>query len=246
MCDLDCLKWRVPIEFTQYGFRCCFGWVTVLWMTLFVLVANPSHASEWNTVDTTTDGIQVLRKEVGDSTLVAFRGIGIVESPLPLVATVILDTNRRLEWIEGLDDSKIIRWGDNDSFIEYDHIDMPILMKDRDFVSKITMSFDLSKAELVFQYQPSVDPSVPHTNYIRGELIDATFILSSIDDDKKTKVDASFLCDPKGSIPKWLVNFFLKDWPKKTFRNLRKEVLKPDISVDTRFAKLLKRPIIDR
>ncbi len=55
------------------------------------------------------------------------------------------------------------------------------------------------------------------TNYIRGELIDATFILSSIDDDKKTRVNASFLCDPKGSIPKWLVNFFLKDWPKKTF-----------------------------
>jgi hypothetical protein len=212
-----------------------------LCMALFVLVAQPGHASEWNIVDTTTDGIQVLRKEVGDSTLVAFRGIGVVEAPLPLVATVILDTNRRLEWIEGLDDSRIIRWGENESFIEYDHIDMPIFMKDRDFVSKITMSFDLSKMEMVFHYQPSDDPSIPPTDYIRGELIDATFILSSIDGDKKTKIDASFLCDPKGSIPKWLVNFFLKDWPKKTFRNLRKEVLKPDISVDTRFSKLLKR-----
>jgi len=216
--------------------------VAGLCLALFVIVAHPSHASEWNTVDRTTDGIQVLRKEVGDSTLVAFRGIGIVEAPLPLVATVILDTSRRLEWIEGLDDSRIIRWGDNDSFIEYDHIDMPIFMNDRDFVSKITMSFDLSKTELVFHYQPADDPSVPRTNYIRGELIDATFILSSIDDDKKTKVDASFLCDPKGSIPKWLVNFFLKDWPKKTFRNLRKEVLKPDISVDKRFSKLFNEP----
>ena len=84
-------------------------------------------------------------------------------------------------------------------------------------------------------------PLFPVPTIIRGELIDATFILSSIDDDKKTRVDASFLCDPKGSIPKWLVNFFLKDWPKNTFRNLRKEVLKPDISVDTRFSKLLKR-----
>jgi hypothetical protein len=212
-------------------------------MALFVLAAHPSHASEWNTVDRTTDGIQVLRKETGDSTLVAFRGIGIVEAPLPLVATVILDTNRRLEWIEGLYDSRITHWNDNDSFIEYDHIDMPLFMSDRDFVSKITMSFDLSKTELVFHYQPADDPSAPRTDYIRGELLDATFILSSIDDDKKTKVDASFLCDPKGSIPKWLVNFFLKDWPKKTFRNLRKEVLKPDISVDTRFSKLLKRDL---
>lgn len=238
MSDLDCQKWKVPIEFTQ---GCCFGWVTWLCMAFFVLAAHPVHASEWTTVDTTTDGIEVLRKEVGDSTLVAFRGIGVVESPLPLVATVILDTNRRLEWIEGLDDSRIIRWGDNDSFIEYDHIDMPIFMSDRDFVSKITMSFDQSKTELVFHYQPADDPSAPRTSYIRGELLDATFILSSIDDDKKTRVDASFLCDPKGSIPKWLVNFFLKDWPKKTFRNLRKEVLKPDISVDTRFSRPVKR-----
>jgi len=240
MSDLDYLKWRDPIEFTPGGSR-CFGWVTWLCMAFFVLGAHPGHASEWNTVDTTTDGIEVLRKEVGDSTLVAFRGIGMVEAPLPLVATVIVDTDRRLEWIEGLFDSRIIRWGENDSFIEYDHIDMPIFMSDRDFVSKITMSFDLSKKELIFHYQPADDTSAPRTSYIRGKLLDATFILSSIDDDKKTKVDASFLCDPKGSIPKWLVNFFLKDWPKKTFRNLRKEVLKPDISVDARFSKLLKR-----
>jgi hypothetical protein len=240
MSDLNRLKWRVPSEFYQGDSLCRFGWMAALCIVLFVLLAHLSHASEWYTVDSTTDGIEILRKEVGDSTLVAFRGIGVVEAPLTLVATVIFDTNRRLEWIEGLDDSKIIRWGDEDSFIEYDHIDMPIFMKDRDFVSKIIMSFDLSKKEMVFHYQPSDDPSVPPTDYIRGELIDATFILSSIDDDKKTRVDASFLCDPKGSIPKWLVNFFLKDWPKKTFRNLRKEVLKSDISVDTRFAKLLK------
>jgi hypothetical protein len=237
----NCLNWKVPVKFYQGDSLCRLGWMAGLCIALTVLLAHLSHASEWYTVDSTTDGIQILRKKVDDGTLVAFRGIGIIEAPLPLVATVIFDANRRLEWIEGLDDSKIIRWGDEDSFIEYDHIDMPIFMKDRDFVSKIIMSFDLSKKEMIFHYQPSDDPTAPRTNYIRGELIDATFILSSIDNDKKTKVDASFLCDPKGSIPKWLVNFFLKDWPKTTFRNLRKEVLKPDIAVDTRFARLLKR-----
>lgn len=241
MSDLNRLKWRIPIECSQRDCLRRFRWTAGSCIVLFVLLTHLSHASEWYTVDSTTDGIQILRKEVDDSTLVAFRGIGVVEAPLALVATVIFDTNRRLEWIEGLDESRIIRWGDKDSFIEYDHIDMPIFFKDRDFVSKIIMSFDLPKKEMVFKYHPSDDPSVPRTNFIRGELIDATFILSSIDDDKKTRVDASFLCDPKGRIPKWLVNFFLKDWPKTTFRNLRKEVQKPDISVDTRFAKLLKR-----
>jgi hypothetical protein len=204
------------------------------------LLPQLSHASEWYPVDNTSDGIQVFRKEVGDSGLVAFRGIGVVEAPLPLVATVIFNTDRRREWIDGLVDSRILRWRDEDDFVEYDHIGLPFFIKDRDFMSKVKMSFNLSKKEIVFHYQPSNEPSAPPTNYIRGELIHATFILSSIDDDKKTRVDAEFLCDPKGWIPKWLVNFFLNDWPTTTFRNLRKEVLK-DLAVDTRFSQLLER-----
>jgi len=214
--------------------------ITVLGLciALIALSAQLSHASEWYSVDNTTDGIKIFRKEVGDSGLVAFRGIGVVEAPLPLVATVIVNTDRRREWIDGLVDSRILRWRDEDNFVEYDHIGLPFFIKDRDFVSKVKMSFDLSKKEMVFHYQPSNEPSAPRTDYIRGELIHATFILSSIDNDKMTRVDAEFLCNPKGWIPKWLVNFFLNDWPKTTFRNLRKEVLK-DLSVDTRFSQLL-------
>ena len=238
MSDPNNLKWRAPIGFSQSGSRRHVLRLVGLCIALFALLPHLSHASEWQPVDNTTDGIQIFRKEVKGSELVAFRGIGVVDAPLPLVATVIFDTDRRREWVVGLVDSRIIRWGDKDNFIEYDHIGMPFFIKDRDFVLIGKMSFDLSKKEMVFHYHPSDDPSAPRTNYIRGEMIDVTFILSSIDNDKKTRVDAEFLCDPKGWIPKWLVNFALKDWPKTTFRNLRKEVLK-DVSVDTRFSQLL-------
>jgi hypothetical protein len=213
-----------------------------LGIALIVLLAQPGNAAEWQSVDTTDDGIEIFRKEA-DERLVAFRGVGIVEAPLSLVATVIFDTGRRQEWIEGLVDSRVIRWVGDDNFIEYDHIDMPIFFEDRDFVSKITMSFDLS-GKMTFHYQPADDPSAPRTSYIRGELLDATFILSPLDNGKKTKVDAQFLSDPKGWIPKWLVNFFVRDWPKKTFRKLRKELQKPGLSVDSRFSNLLPRESI--
>jgi hypothetical protein len=97
---------------------------------------------------------------------------------------------------------------------------------------------------MTFHYQPTDDPTAPRTSYIRGELLDATFILSPLDNGKKTRVDAKFLSDPKGWIPKWLVNFFVKDWPKRTFRKLRKEVQKPGLSVDPRFSNLLPRESI--
>jgi hypothetical protein len=239
------LKWSPILDFSQCDSHRRFERILALCIAFFALLPHLSHASEWHSVNNTSDGIQIFRKEVNDSGLIAFRGIGVVNAPLPLVATVILDTDRRREWITGLVDSRIIRWEDEYHFIEYDHIGMPLIIKDRDFVSNIEISFDLTGKILVFHYQPSNDPSAPRTNFIRGELIDVTFILRSIDNDKKTWVDAVFLCNPKGWIPKWVVNFFLNGWPKTTFRALRKEVLK-NISVDTRFSTLLKSGITGR
>jgi START domain. len=204
-----------------------------------LLLANPGHASEWQPVLTTSDGIQVFKKDASAIGLIEFRGIGVVEAPLPVVATVIFDTDRRRAWIKGIVESRILRWEGVDTFIEYDHIDMPLFFSDREFVSRIHMRFDRSRKEVVFHFQPSDDPSAPHTGYLRGEMLKMTFLLSSIDEDRSTRIDAEVLCDPKGWIPRWLVNLFLEDWPKTTFRNLRKEVGRSDISVDPRFSVLL-------
>jgi hypothetical protein len=35
--------------------------------------------------------------------------------------------------------------------------------------------------------------------------------------------------DPRGSVPKFLVNMVQKSWPHKTITSLRKQVAKPDI-----------------
>lgn len=227
------------IQIRDSGSRRCSGRAAWFSLALFVLLANPAFASEWQSVLNTSDGIQIFEKESDAGGLIEFRGNGVVEAPLPLVATVIFDTGRRREWIKGLAESRILRREGNDDYIEYDHIDMPIFFEDRDFVSRIRIHFDRSTKELVFHYQPSEDASAPHAGYIRGEMLNMTFHLRSLDHDRSTAVDAEFLCDPKGWIPKWLVNFFLKDWPKVTFRNLRKEVLRSDISIDPRFADLL-------
>jgi START domain len=244
MSDPNNFKWRVFIAFSHSDSRRSWGRVAGLGIALIVFLAYLGHAAEWQSVETTDDGIEIFRKEAGDR-LVAFRGVGVVDAPLPLVATVIFNTDRRKEWIAGLVDSRIIHWGGKDNFVEYDHIDMPLFFRDRDFVSKVTMSFDMT-GQITFHYQPADDPSAPRTSYIRGELLDTIFILSSIDNGMKTQIDAEFLCDPKGWIPKWLVNFFVKDWPERTFRNLRKELQKSDLSVDARFSKLLPPKIFKR
>ena len=221
------------------------GGRTWFFLVPLLLAANAGHASDWRPVVTTPDGIGIFQKEATESGLIAFRGVGVVEAPLPVVATVIFDTSRRKDWIKGLAESRVVRWESMDHYVEYDHIAMPMFFSDRDFVSRVQVRYDRFKEELVFHYQPSDEPEAPQTGYLRGEMLNMTFLLRSVNEGRSTRIDAEFLSDPKGWIPAWLVNLFLRDWPTTTFRSLRREVQRPGIAADPRIVELLEPGPID-
>ena len=216
-------------------------------MTLFFLILSlfthpqPSfaQADEWIAVKTTSDGIKVDKKEVTGSPVLAFRGEGVVNAPLTKVATIIFDTKRAPEWIEDLDSSKIVKWISDDEWVEYDHVKTPpIIMKDRDFVSKVKLTIDAKNKVIRFLYLNTVDADAPETSYIRGDLMNTTFTLTSIDNDQHTRVVGEIHCDPKGSVAKWIVNFFQSDWPVDTLRNLQKQAAKSDVKDDQKIVTL--------
>jgi hypothetical protein len=203
-----------------------------------------ASAADWELTDKTDDGITTYKMEIPGSDVLAFRGQGDVDAPLGLIATIIFDCTRGTEWIEDLEASKVLRWTSPTEFIEYDHIGTPFVMKDRDFVTKVTMEPDPAAKKLTITYKSVDDPSAPQTSYVRGEMIHATFVLTSLANDARTHVDADIHADPKGSVPKWIVNFFQKSWPANTFRNLRKQAKKSDVKMDPRFAEVLTRGVI--
>jgi hypothetical protein len=195
---------------------------------------------DWEQISQTKDGITVFRKEIPGSDVLAFKGTGTVDAPLALIATVVFDCTRGTEWVEALKESRVLRWESKSQFIEYDHVGTPFVMKDRDFVTRVTTNYEAAKHTMTIEYKSIDDPSAPKTSYILGEMIHATFVLTTtgVGKDQKTAISADIHCDPKGSVPKWIVNMFQKDWPVDTFRNLRKQVSKPDVKVDPRFADL--------
>jgi hypothetical protein len=210
--------------------------------TLIFLSAFSSFAAdgEWEQITQTKDGITVFKKDIPGSDVLAFKGEGVVDAPLSLIASVIFDFRRATEWVENLKESKVLRWENKSVFVEYDHVGTPFVLKDRDFVSRVTTTIDPVQHSLTIEYKSLEDSTAPKTSFVRGEIIHATFILTPVGSgkDQKTQVLADIHCDPKGSIPKWVVNFFQKDWPVDTFRNLRKQVRKPDIKMDPQFAGL--------
>ena len=58
---------------------------------------------------------------------------------------------------------------------------------------------------------------------------------------KGTLVVAEVEVDPRGSVPKFIVNMVQKSWPHTTLMSLRKQVAKPDIKDDKRVVERLTR-----
>jgi hypothetical protein len=197
------------------------------------------------------DGITVYRREMAGSAIVSFRGKADINATLPKVVGILLDTTRATEWTDDLVESRVLRWIHwPTEYVEYNHVGTPIPMKDRDFVSLVRVSAHPEKGELEVSYAdvPPLTPPLqaPKTDHIRGELSGSGFILRSIAEGRKTTLDGWIQCDPKGSIPKWIVNYFQKGWPRNTLEAIRAQALKPDVKEHPYFKSLFEKFLVPR
>jgi len=210
--------------------------------------ADSPTPNKWELFDE-EDGIRMYRHDVPGSDIVALRGEGFVAAPISRVASVLGDRNRSTEWIDRLAKTKLIRQISETESIEWDHITTPSPLKDRDFVFKNVVTTDVTKKRVTFSYFSVTDPLAPETSdYVRGtfkagkfELTMATRKNADGTTTKGTIVNAEVEVDPRGSVPKFIVNMVQKSWPHTTLMALRKQVAKPDIKDDPRIVERLTR-----
>jgi len=192
-----------------------------------------------------TEGLTIYWSKVEGSPVIAFRGEGIVDAPLEKVASIIIDTTRGTEWIDSLVASKVVRDLSPTEFIEYDHVGIAFpfdtVMQDRDFVSHVTVSADPSTQRMTVRYEPTEDAAVPASKKLTRGLMVCEFKMVPMSIPEETYVEAEIHCDPRGAVPKWLVNFFQQGWPQTTFENLRRQAAKHDIQILPVVADLLKK-----
>ena len=82
---------------------------------------------------------------------------------------------------------------------------------------------------MVLRARSASDPSTPLTGLVRGEVLSSTFTLTALDHGQRTRVVAEVHTDPKGSIPKWMVNLVQKSWAHTTIMGLRGQVRKANV-----------------
>jgi hypothetical protein len=197
---------------------------------------TPAPAPKWELFDE-EDGVRCYRRDVAGTDVVALRGEGFVPAPITRVASVLVNRSRAHEWIDRLARTKMLRQISETESINWNHIKTPSPLQDRDFVFKAVLSTDPAKKKFMVTYFSVTDPLAPATDdYVRGHFKSGKFELTMVErtnkDGTKTKgthVVAEVIVDPRGSVPKFLVNMVQKDWPHQTITALRRQVGKPDI-----------------
>ena len=172
------------------------------------------------------DGIVVDRREVAGSPVIAFRGEGVVGASLVRVAGVLVDVARSPEWVDRVVEARELRRLGPTTSISYSHVKSPLLVSDRDFVLRGTL--EIARGRVVIRIRSVDDDAMPPARFVRGEVIDSSFVLTS-EGSESTRVVAEIHADPKGSLPTWMVNLVQRSWAVKTIRALRTQVTKPDV-----------------
>ena len=85
-------------------------------------------------------------------------------------------------------------------------------LSDRDFIYKAEFKY-FPKAETFVLNLKTLSSSMPPLEgVVRGKIIESNYYISKTGKPGVTKMAVEILVDPMGSVPKWLVNIFQKDW----------------------------------
>ena len=125
-------------------------------------------------------------------------------------------------------------------YVVYSHLGTPVTMSDREFVADVALKLDPPRKAMSIEMRSTTDPSAPHTSFVRAELEDSVFALTSIEHGTKTHVVAEIHCDPKGSIAAWIVNLFQKSWGYNTIASLRRQVRRGSAPTEPHLETLLR------
>ncbi len=203
---------------------------------LFILLAAIIPGEWQHTGD--VDGVSLYSRDTPGSPFHSMKGSGIVDAPARMVAQVLLDDVHASDWVDSLAEARVVRVLAPDEYIEYNHVSMPPLVRDREFVTDVRMGVDPAAQNVVIESRPAEDPSLPPNGHVRG-LLRAVYEIQSIEAGKRCRLTVELHADPKGLLPAWLVNFFQKDSVRITIQGIRKQVQKDNLAPPPEFKDFL-------
>jgi hypothetical protein len=203
--------------------------------------ARAADADGWEQTDS-RDGVTVFKRIDPNSPFRGIKGTGLVDAKVSTVAQVLLDDARAPEWVDSLDEARVVNVISSSEYIEYNHVHMPWPTSDREFLTRVSLSYDAAARRSEIRSAPVDLPGLPpKKGDIRG-MLRASYTMVPVDGAdgrQQTQLTVEIHSDPGGWIPSFLVNFFQKDWALETIGGIRAQAKKPDLSAPEEFKEWL-------
>lgn len=174
-------------------------------------------------LESSHDGIALYRGSVPGVGIVPLKAVMTIPGTIEEVSMVLEDIPRRREWISNFEQSVLLERTNDYDQTEYLKVDVPWPALDRSALirARITVSDDLKRATIAAE---SVDshPADTLPKLVRAQVHASTFQMTQ--SAGRVEVVALIFIDPRGSVPKWIVNYFARRGSRVTLSGLRRQV----------------------
>jgi hypothetical protein len=174
-------------------------------------------------LESSSDGIAIYSSSVPGVGIVPCKATMTIPGSIADVSLVLEDISRRKEWISNFGESVLLERTNDYDQTEYLRVDVPWPASDRSAVvrARISVSDDLKQATIAAESVEShLADGLP--KLVRSQVYASTFQMKQAGD--QVEVVALVFIDPRGSIPKWIVNYFTRRVSRSTLGGLRRQV----------------------
>jgi len=194
----------------------------------------------WVLVDT-RDSIATYHEKNPSEKIVAVRGKSVLDVSPEIVLSVLIDANyqSQKEWVPDLIDFRILKQDSIFDRILYVYVDIPWPAKDRDFVYHARIMPQPDGKTVWLDYRSVAFPFPEKDGVVRG-MMKTLFIITSRDNGKRTGIDLRASADPRGVVPKWVVNFAQRSYSYKMLKRVKERVYakKDKVAITAEFRSL--------
>ena len=199
--------------------------VLFIFLLLFIKLMPASAGIDWK-LNTEKDGIKVYTSVVPDSKIKAIKVECEVTATASQLVTILMDIKNAPEWVYHTKSCSLIKQVSPSELYYYSEVTLPWPVKNRDFVSHLTVSQD-HNTKVVTVDGPVVNDLVPvKDNIVRINHSNGKWVITPLGNGQ-VKIEYSLHVDPGGDLPAWLINMFATEGPMQIFKNLKTELQKP-------------------
>lgn len=191
---------------------------------------DPLGSGPWENLGE-DNGIKLGRKTIPGSKLFAVRGETEIPANVDLVASVICDHTRWIEWTKSMKGAKLLSQESDTRRSVYQSFDLPFPVDDRDVVYFYSVERKNQNGEMVEINGRTTQDALkmaPPSIGTRMNLVMGRWFLRPMNAGR-THLILEILMDPKGSMPSWFVNAVQRRYPVETLSRLKEQALKPNL-----------------